>query len=69
MEWQSIDEKPVSFVILFAVMKDAPSAVHLKMMAGVAAALADASVCNNIKNAQTAPELIRAFGCKTAEAE
>ena len=67
--WQSIDDKPVTFVILFAVMKDAPSAVHLKMIAGVAAALADASVCQGIKSAQTASELIQAFSCQTADAK
>ncbi len=69
IEWASIDHQPVSLVILFAVMRDAPATTHLKMMAGVARALADTSVCSGIKKAQTPAELIMAFNSHGATTE
>ncbi len=44
LEWESLDDKPVHIVILFAVRKEDKTKLHLRLLAQVACALADKEV-------------------------
>ena len=61
IQWETIDGDPVSLILLFAVTEQDAQATHLKMMAGVASALADENICDRIRTAATADALIAAF--------
>ena len=51
--WESVDDKPVSVIFLFAVNKNTDADNHLRMMAMVARALADEEICRRIKEVET----------------
>lgn len=55
--WESVDDKPVSVIILFAVNKNTGAETHLRMMAMVARALADEETCQRLKEVKSKEEV------------
>ncbi len=56
VEWESIDDEPVSLIFLFAVQHNEDD-VHLKMMATIAKALAHEDICNDLCNVSSRQEV------------
>lgn len=61
VEWETLDEKPVETVILFAVKESDKNNLHLKILAKIAGALADENTCEKVKKANNAKEIIVAL--------
>lgn len=59
IEWETHDDKPVRFVIMFSVPNDDEYAKkHLKLLTEVAKKLADDEIVEKLLNAQTKDEII-----------
>ena len=61
IEWETVDEKPVKVLIMFAVSEEDKTNNFLRMMAQVARKLANEEVCKNLISAQTPAELMGAL--------
>ncbi|MBD1382955.1 PTS sugar transporter subunit IIA [Metabacillus arenae] len=61
IEWETLDDKPVRVIMLFAVRKADASSVHIKMLAQVAGALADEHVCERLLHSEYPQEIINVF--------
>ncbi|CUH96698.1 hypothetical protein P22_2788 [Propionispora sp. 2/2-37] len=59
LEWESLDDKPVHFIILFAVRNVDETTVHLKLLAKVAAALADEDNLQKLLRSNDKKEVIK----------
>jgi len=59
LAWESLDEKPVHFVILFAVRNVDKTTVHLKLLSQVATALADDETLENLLFTNNKKEIIQ----------
>ena len=58
IEWETLDDKPVSIIILFAVRDQDASTLHLKLLQQVAMLLSDDGFIDNLRNAKTKEEII-----------
>ncbi|MEJ1267072.1 PTS sugar transporter subunit IIA [Pantoea ananatis] len=58
MEWETMDDSPVSLVILFAVKEADSGAGHIKLLAKISIALGDDEVVEALLNAETKRGLI-----------
>lgn len=58
MEWETLDNNPVSVIILFAVSIEDKNTYFLKLMAQVARKLAQEGICQKLKECETEEELI-----------
>lgn len=58
IEWETLDDKPVSIIILFAVRDQDASTLHLKLLQQVAMLLSDDGFIDNLRNAKTKEEVI-----------
>lgn len=58
IEWETLDDKPVSTIILFAVRDQDASTLHLKLLQQVAMLLSDDGFIDNLRNAKTKEEVI-----------
>jgi phosphoenolpyruvate-protein phosphotransferase len=58
IEWQSLDDRPVTLVILIVVKDDQASDVHLRMIAQLSRKLMDEKFRNQVLNAADKPALL-----------
>lgn len=61
IEWESLDEQPVHFIILFAVTEEDKNSTHIKILAKVASNLGDDDVCANLLKAKSPEEILDIF--------
>lgn len=61
IEWESLDEQPVYFIILFAVTEEDKNSTHIKILAKVASNLGDDDVCANLLKAKSPEEILDIF--------
>lgn len=59
LKWETPDDLPVHFVILFAVRNVDKTTVHLKLLSQVATALADDEILHKLLTTQDKKEVIR----------
>ncbi|EGO63058.1 PTS sugar transporter subunit IIA [Acetonema longum] len=59
LKWETPDDLPVHFVILFAVRNVDKTTVHLKLLSQVAAALADDEILQKLLTTQDKKDVIR----------
>ncbi|MDR3596892.1 fructose PTS transporter subunit IIA [Clostridium sp.] len=61
IKWETLDGKPVNFVILFAVTESDKSSVHVRLLSKVAAKLGDDEACEDLLKATTPEEVYEIF--------
>lgn len=61
IEWESLDDKPVNVIILFAVRDTDANTLHIKLLQKVAILLADEDFIENLHIVKTKDELISLF--------
>ncbi len=59
--WETIDDKPVKLIILFAVDNKSKNNQHVKLMAKVAGALANKKICEALLEAEEAKDVLSIF--------
>lgn len=48
IEWESLDDKGVKIIFLFAVQEEAATTVHVKLLAQIASTLGDEEACEKL---------------------
>lgn len=61
LEWESVDDKPVEFIVLLAVNDADKTGVHVKLLSQMARKLASEETCKRLLSAQSAEEIINIF--------
>ncbi|OOM80090.1 BglG family transcription antiterminator [Clostridium sp. BL-8] len=61
IKWESLDDNPVHFIILFAVTESDKNSVHVRLLSKVAAKLGDDEVCEALLKAKTPEEVYDIF--------
>ena len=61
VEWKSVDDAPVEFVVLLAVNDNDKTGVHVKLLSEMARKLASEENCKKLLNAKDADEIISIF--------
>jgi PTS system fructose-specific IIA component len=61
ISWETIDDKPVKLIILFAVDNESKNNQHVKLMAKVAGALANKKVCEALLEAENPEDVLSIF--------
>lgn len=61
IKWESLDDEPVHFIILFAVTESDKDSVHVRLLSKVAGKLGDDEVCESLLNAATPEEVYEIF--------
>lgn len=61
IEWESLDDQPVNFIILFAVSDEDKNSTHIRLLSQVATKLGDDDVCEMLKKASTPEEIYNIF--------
>ncbi|WP_238916861.1 BglG family transcription antiterminator [Clostridium sp. YIM B02555] len=61
IKWETLDGKPVNFIILFAVTESDKNSVHVRLLSKVAARLGDDEVCEALLGAKTSEEVYEIF--------
>lgn len=61
IEWESLDEKPVRFIVLFAVTEEDKTTTHIKLLAQVASTLGDDDVCAELIKADLPEQVLNIF--------
>lgn len=61
IKWESLDDKPVHFIILFAVTESDKDSVHVRLLSKVATKLGDDEVCEDLLKATTSEEVYEIF--------
>ena len=61
VEWKSVDDAPVEFVVLLAVNDNDKTGVHIKLLSEIARKLASEENCKKLLNAKDADEIISIF--------
>ena len=61
LEWESVDDKPVNFIVLLAVNENDRTGVHVKLLSQMARKLASEETCKRLVNAKTAEEITSIF--------
>lgn len=64
IEWESLDEQPVRFIILFAVTEEDRNTTHIKILSKVASNLGDDDVCAKLLKAKSPEEILDIFSGK-----
>lgn len=59
IEWESLDEKPVNIIILFAVKNTDANTLHIKLLQKVAILLADEDFIYALQHVKTKKELLQ----------
>lgn len=67
VEWETMDDSPVSLVILFAVKEADSGAGHIKLLAKISIALSDDDVVEALLNAETKEALFNLLVNNTQE--
>ncbi|MFC6175467.1 PTS sugar transporter subunit IIA [Companilactobacillus huachuanensis] len=65
--WESLDNKPVNIIILFAVKDTDANTLHIKLLQKVAILLADETFIERLHKIKTKEELIKLFEVKPEE--
>ena len=61
VEWKSVDDLPVEFVVLLAVNDNDKTGVHVKLLSEMARKLASEENCKKLLNSKDADEIISIF--------
>ncbi|WP_434640934.1 BglG family transcription antiterminator [Thermoanaerobacterium thermosaccharolyticum] len=61
IEWETLDNKPVRFIILFAVKEENRDSAHIRLLSQVATKLADDEVCERLQKVKTPEEIYQIF--------
>lgn len=61
LEWESVDDKPVNFIVLLAVNENDKTGVHVKLLSQMARKLASEETCKRLVDAKTAEEITSIF--------
>lgn len=61
LEWQSVDDNPVEFIVLLAVNDNDKTGVHVRLLSQIARKLASEQTCKNLLGAKSADEIIKIF--------
>ena len=61
IEWESLDDKPVNFIVLLAVNENDRTGVHVKLLSQMARKLASEETCKRLVDAKTAEEITAIF--------
>ena len=61
LEWESVDDQSVEFIVLLAVNDNDKNGVHVKLLSEMARKLASAENCQKLVDAKTADEIIEIF--------
>ena len=61
VEWESVDDKPVQFIVLLAVNENDKTGVHVKLLSQMARKLASEEICKRLLDANTAEDIINIF--------
>ena len=61
LEWESVDDKPVNFIVLLAVNENDKTGVHVKLLSQMARKLASEETCRRLVDAKTAEEITSIF--------
>ncbi len=61
LEWESLDDKPVSFIVLLAVNEKDKTGVHVKLLSQMARKLASEETCKRLLEAKTVEEITGIF--------
>ena len=61
IEWESLDDKPVNFIVLLAVNENDRTGVHVILLSQMARKLASEETCKRLVDAKTAEEITAIF--------
>lgn len=61
LEWESLDDKPVNFIVLLAVNENDRTGVHVKLLSQMARKLASEETCKRLVDAKTEEEITAIF--------
>ena len=61
VEWQSVDDKPVKFIVLLAVNENDRTGVHVKLLSQMARKLASEETCKRLLEAKSEEEIVNIF--------
>ena len=61
LEWESVDDKPVNFIVLLAVNENDRTGVRVKLLSQMARKLASEETCRRLVDAKTAEEITSIF--------
>lgn len=67
LEWESLDDQPVSVIILFAVKNTDANTTHIKMLQNIAICLADDSFIGKLQDVTDEAEMLQLFIEKEGE--
>lgn len=56
--WETVDDLPVKFIVLFAVNEEDKTGVHVKLLSKIARKLASEEVCKRLLNASASGEIL-----------
>ena len=61
LEWESVDDKPVNFIVLLAVNENDKTGVHVRLLSQMARKLVSEETCRRLLEAETAEEITAIF--------
>ena len=61
VEWESVDDEPVKFIVLLAVNENDKGSTHVRLLSQMARKLASEETCKRLLNAQDAEEVVKIF--------
>lgn len=61
IEWETLDDSPVHFIILFAVTEQDKDSAHIRLLSQVATKLADDEICAQLIHAETPEQVYQIF--------
>jgi len=61
IQWETLDDEPVQFIILFAVSEEDKTSVHLNLLTKVAKALGNDEVCQSLMAATVPDQILEIF--------
>ena len=61
VEWQSVDDKPVKFIVLLAVNENDRTGAHVKLLSQMARKLASEETCKRLLEAKSGEEIVNIF--------
>lgn len=61
VEWESVDDEPVKFIVLLAVNENDKGSTHVKLLSQMARKLASEETCKRLMNAAKIDEVISIF--------
>ncbi|MFR3683920.1 MAG: PTS sugar transporter subunit IIA, partial [Enterococcus sp.] len=62
IEWQALDEKPVSLIVMLAIPESEQGDTHLSILSEIAVKLMDEEVITKLNEATNANEIVEILG-------